>query len=155
MLAAICNRLDTIDERKIESDNRDGRGGNLRDRDTSSFKNKFEASSDPVIEVGNNMIVQAKLPRGGWLKNPFEELKFTGRNDAQIPKDFFVSSIARYEDVDERDQLYYFGRSMKGAAANWYSRSGGHKLGESHVRRRFLGRGTTSAIPRGNIQRKV
>ncbi|KMQ83219.1 s68305 gag polyprotein, partial [Lasius niger] len=66
--------------------------------------------------------VNAKLPRGGWLKNPFEELTFKGRIDPQNPMKFLrrFEKIARYEGVGKNDQLYFFGRCMRGTASNWF-----------------------------------
>jgi len=56
-----------------------------------------------------------KFPRGGWLKNPFEELTFIERKDIQNPMRFVqrLKKIADYEDIEMRDRLHYFGRTMR------------------------------------------
>ncbi|KMQ84568.1 udp-4-amino-4-deoxy-l-arabinose-oxoglutarate aminotransferase, partial [Lasius niger] len=52
-------------------------------------------SAISVVKVGKNAFVNAKLPRGGWLKNPFEELTFKGRTDPQNPMKF----LRRFEKI--------------------------------------------------------
>lgn len=91
ILQTICARLDAMDNHGTKS------------RD-------YEPPNKSYATVGNSVIVNAKLPKGGWLKNPFEELKFFGKNDAQNPKKFLrkFENISRYEEVEEREQLYYF-----------------------------------------------
>lgn len=75
------------------------------------------------INVDTNEIVpyQVRLPRGGWLKNPFEELKFIGKNDLQNPVRFVkkFEKLAEYERVPRDEQIYYFEQCMKGDAALW------------------------------------
>lgn len=63
-----------------------------------------------------------RLPRGGWIKNPFDEIKFTGKNEDLNPIRFLkkFDNIARFEDVDETDQLYFFGRCMREQASVWF-----------------------------------
>lgn len=42
-----------------------------------------EAAEAEILPV--NLYQGLKLPRGGWLKNPFEDISYTGRTDAQNP----------------------------------------------------------------------
>lgn len=63
-----------------------------------------------------------RFSRGGWIKNPFDELKFVGRNDKINPIRFLkrFNEIAKYERVDEIEQLYFFGKCLKDQAAMWF-----------------------------------
>ncbi|KMQ89606.1 retrotransposon ty3-gypsy subclass, partial [Lasius niger] len=82
----------------------------------------MEDSAGPIVRIGDNTTVNAKLPRGGWLKSPFEEITYKGRTDTQNPMRFLkrFEKIAIYEGVEEREQLYYFGKCMRGTASNWF-----------------------------------
>lgn len=75
-----------------------------------------------TVRVGENATILARLPRGGWLKNPFEEIKFFGRTDKQNPIKFLrrFERTAEYEGVGEIDQLHFFGRCLRGAASTWF-----------------------------------
>lgn len=66
--------------------------------------------------------IRARLPRGGWIKNPFDELEFKGKTDKTNPMRFLQKfrRIAAYENVSEEEQLFHFGKCMKGAASQWY-----------------------------------
>lgn len=74
------------------------------------------------MTLSDGAFTNAKLPIGRWLKNRFDDLKYTGRNDPQNPIKFLrrFEKIARYEEVGTRKQLYYFGKCLKGTAANWF-----------------------------------
>lgn len=63
-----------------------------------------------------------RLPRGGWLQNPFQELSFVGRSDRENPMRFLegFERIAAYEGVEKKDRLYYFAKCMKDQASTWY-----------------------------------
>lgn len=63
-----------------------------------------------------------RLPRGGWIKNPFDEVRFTGKSDDGNPMRFLkkFDNIAKYETVDRSDQLYFFGRCMREQASAWF-----------------------------------
>lgn len=63
-----------------------------------------------------------RLPRGGWIKSPFDELKFTGKRDEMNPMRFLkkFNTIASYENVEDADLIYFFGRCMRDQAAVWY-----------------------------------
>lgn len=63
-----------------------------------------------------------RLPRGGWLKNPFEDLSFAGSNDKVNPIRFLkrFNGIVEYENIKIDEQLYYFGKCMKGQALTWF-----------------------------------
>lgn len=62
---------------------------------------------------------QARLPRSGWIKNPFDELSYRGKGDRQNPIKFLqkFERLAEYERVSAEDQLFYFGRCMRGPAS--------------------------------------
>lgn len=65
---------------------------------------------------------RARLPRGGWIKNPFENLEFKGKSDKCNPIRFLhkFKRIAAYKRVSSEEQAFHFGRCMKGAVAQWY-----------------------------------
>ncbi|XP_029669881.1 uncharacterized protein LOC115239478 [Formica exsecta] len=72
-------------------------------------------------EGNTNMLENIRLPRGGWLMDPFAEIKYKGREDGQNPIKFLrkFEKIAEYENIDYKDQLHYFKKCMKGNASNW------------------------------------
>lgn len=100
------------------------------------FKNgtvpKFRCESQESLESDNTSVTEPRpnvlqrqgirLPRGGWIKSPFDEVKFTGKSEDMKPMRFLkkFNTIASYEDVDDADLLYFFGRSMRDQAAVWY-----------------------------------
>ncbi|XP_024893784.1 uncharacterized protein LOC112468715, partial [Temnothorax curvispinosus] len=63
--------------------------------------------------------IQARLPRGGWIKSPFDDLTFIGKTDKQNPIRFLekFEKLAKYEGVSEEEQMFYFGKCMRGAAS--------------------------------------
>jgi len=63
-----------------------------------------------------------RFPRGGWIKSPFDELKFVGRNNKMNPIRFLkkFNEIAEYERVDETEQLYFFAKCLRDEAAVWF-----------------------------------
>jgi len=79
-------------------------------------------SASHTVRVGENATLNARLPKGGWLKNPFEEIRFFGRTDKQNPMKFLrrFERTAEYEGVGENDQLQFFGRCLRGAASTWF-----------------------------------
>lgn len=76
-------------------------------------------STDNASNAG--LLGNIKLPRGGWLMDPFSDIKYKGRDDEQNLIKFLkkFESIANYENIDERDQLHYFRKCMRGNANNW------------------------------------
>ncbi|KYQ54046.1 hypothetical protein ALC60_07048 [Trachymyrmex zeteki] len=64
-----------------------------------------------------------RLPRGGFLKNPFSDLEFSGDPDRQNPVRFLnkFERIASYENVEDPDKLYYFEKTLKGYANTWFT----------------------------------
>lgn len=74
---------------------------------------------------GNNMALtlhtNLRLPRGGWLQNPFAELAYHRKEDVVNLIRFLESfkNMARYEGVHEANKLHYFGRSLKGTASTF------------------------------------
>ncbi|XP_036147363.1 uncharacterized protein LOC118647170 [Monomorium pharaonis] len=82
-----------------------------------------EASTRKItIDRDENFLVRARLPKGGWLKNPFEDLRYYGKADAQSPMKFLkrFEKIASYEEINEQEQLYFFGKCMRASALNWF-----------------------------------
>lgn len=119
ILKAICKRLEALESRdkRIPCEERDG--------EENSREQAFWEGGDsarPTFRVGENAVVNAELPKGGWLRNPFKELKYSGRNNPQNPIKFLnrFEKIARYEEVGFVEQLYYFGRCFRGTASNWF-----------------------------------
>lgn len=76
---------------------------------------------DP-LRNNDNVLGNIRLPKGGWLKDPFENICFLGRTDKQNPIRFLqkFEKIASYEEINERDQLHYFAKCMHGSASLWY-----------------------------------
>lgn len=70
---------------------------------------------------GNGTGVTLRIPRSGWMKDPFEELRFYGETDKQNPVIFLrrFENVARYEGIQREQQLYDFKRVLKGAAKHW------------------------------------
>lgn len=62
-----------------------------------------------------------RIPRSGWVKDPFEELKYYGETDKQNSVIFLrrFESIAQYEGFQREQQLYDFKRVLKAAAKHW------------------------------------
>lgn len=91
-----------------------------RDRTYQTRKNTAYARNS-LGEENTNMLENIRLPRGGWLMDPFAEIKYKGREDGQNPIKFLrkFEKIAEYENIDYRDQLHYFKKCMKGNASNW------------------------------------
>jgi len=63
-----------------------------------------------------------RLPLGGWLISPFQELKYSGRETDLNPVAFLkrYENIASREGVDQAEKLMHFPRCLTGSAANWY-----------------------------------
>jgi hypothetical protein len=63
-----------------------------------------------------------RLPHGGWLKSPFDELRFNGKQDSMNPMRFLkrFESVAKYENIDETEQIYFFGKCLKDQASVWW-----------------------------------
>lgn len=80
------------------------------------------AERDHGAAVTDLMPVQIRLPRGGWMKNPFDEISYRGKSGRQNPIRFFqrFEKLATYERVPEEEQAFYFGRCLKGPASQWY-----------------------------------
>ncbi|XP_029673099.1 uncharacterized protein LOC115241474 [Formica exsecta] len=91
-----------------------------RDRPHQTRENTAYASNS-LGEENTNMLGNVRLPRGGWLMDPFAEIKYKRREDGQNPIKFLrkFEKIADYENIDYRDQLHYFKKCMKGNASNW------------------------------------
>ncbi|KMQ89852.1 s68306 pol retrotransposon woot [Lasius niger] len=120
VLGEIGRRLDAIESREEGVFRNRGRDEYVDAREESSGETRD--AERQVVAVGENTVIQARLPKGGWLRNPFEELKYTGRSDPQNPMRFLsrFERIAKYEGVGETEQLYYFGKCMRGTASSWY-----------------------------------
>ncbi|KMQ91975.1 s68305 gag polyprotein [Lasius niger] len=77
-----------------------------------------EVAGTSAKHAGNEM----KLPQGGWIVSPFEDVKFSGKRDAMNPMRFVrkFERIAQYEIIDDAEQLYFFGKCLKDQAAIWF-----------------------------------
>lgn len=62
-----------------------------------------------------------RLPKGGWLTNPFGDLKYHGKKDELNPVRFLnrFERIAEREQIPEEDLVHYFTTCLKGSAAAW------------------------------------
>jgi hypothetical protein len=104
--------LDALQEFKVSRENRDPReiipSGDENARKTEP--NATRASND------------IRLPRGGWIVSPFEDTKFTGKQDAINPMRFLhkFEGIAKYEAINEPEQLYFFGKCLMDQASVWF-----------------------------------
>ncbi|XP_036139609.1 uncharacterized protein LOC118644672 [Monomorium pharaonis] len=119
LLAEIRQRLEKLETR--EQRLRDESEG---ERNVSSELTRSVTSAparEPLARDANN-VIQARLPRGGWLKSPFEDLKFYGKPDSQNPVRFIrhFEKIAICEEISEAEQLYFFSKCMRGTASSWY-----------------------------------
>lgn len=83
---------------------------------------RVNGDHDRNENANNNTPIYARLPRGGWIKNPFEDISFHGKSDRQNPIRFLqrFEKLALYERVSEEDQVHYFGQCMKGNASQWF-----------------------------------
>lgn len=63
-----------------------------------------------------------RFPREGWIKSPFDKLKFSGKRDTINLISFLnkFEIIARYNNVDNNEQLYFFEKCMTSQAAVWF-----------------------------------
>lgn len=70
---------------------------------------------------GNNGQITLRIPRSGWVKDPFEELKYYGETDKTNPVIFLrrFENVAQHEGIPRDQQLYDFRRVLKGAAKHW------------------------------------
>lgn len=86
-----------------------------------------------TIRVRKNATINAKLPRGGWLKNPFEEIRFFGRTDKQNPIRFLrrFERTTEYEGVGETDRLHFFSKCLQDAASTWFEVSESESMEEA------------------------
>ena len=121
-----------------------------------------------LIDLGNenehfagssqgNSRTNARIPRGGWLQNPFEELKFSGREDAQNPLKF----LRRFETIARRSRSLGPALLFRLMLARVCSSVGGdsefrdNNRRETKIYRILLGRGSASAFPGGHLQRAI
>jgi len=121
MFVKLSKKLDALETQIVES----GRGGNNQEASSvivlATERGKEETTSR-VVKISENAVLNARLPRGGWLKNPFEDIKYFGRTDRQNPIKFIkkIEKIVEYENVREVDQIYFFARCMRGAVSTWF-----------------------------------
>ncbi|XP_029169585.1 uncharacterized protein K02A2.6-like [Nylanderia fulva] len=89
-------------------------------QDSLEYIERNTNAIDPRVNTTQNIGI--RLPKGGWLKSPFEELKFNGKTEDMNPMRFLkkFNLIANYEEIDDRDLIHFFGRCMKDQAAVWY-----------------------------------
>ncbi|XP_036140842.1 uncharacterized protein LOC118644959 [Monomorium pharaonis] len=118
LLAEVRQRLETLETRQIPMRERN-EGEHFEREPEPLFVNA--TAREPTIPDGNN-VVHARLPKGGWLKSPFEDLKYFGKTDTQNPIKFLrrFEKIATYENISEAEKLYFFGKCMRGTASSWY-----------------------------------
>lgn len=107
MMKKMCKRIQVI-ENKTDSI--------LGDNNKNNIENIESSQENHTIQY------PVRLPKGGWLKNPFEELTFSGRNNILNPIKFLrkFERIAEHEKINEIEQAYFFGKCMRGEASQWY-----------------------------------
>jgi len=121
MFVKLNKKLDALETQIVES-RRDGRNQEASSViDLTTERGKGETASS-VVKISENAVLNARLPRGDWLKNPFEDLKYFGRTDRQNPIKFIkkFEKIVEYENVGEIDEIYFFARCMRGSASTWF-----------------------------------
>ncbi|XP_036144981.1 uncharacterized protein LOC118646382 [Monomorium pharaonis] len=121
LLVDIRNRLESLETRSKQCSDKAESASNV-ERASPTPVHNVTLTRDMTTDRGDNAIMHAKLPKGGWLKNPFDELRYYGKSDTQNPLKFFkkFEKIAAYEEIDEREQIYFFGKCMRGTASNWF-----------------------------------
>lgn len=121
---ALERRREVRDATEREREFRGPTGRERGDSRPTEREREFEFRGIPIFETpeyeyryGN-----LKLPREGWLKDPFEDIMYSGCGDKQNLMKFLrrFERIALYENISEADQLHYFGKCMRGSAANWF-----------------------------------
>ncbi|KMQ91596.1 reverse ribonuclease integrase [Lasius niger] len=120
IIGELSRRIEAMETRKRGIDRENGRDEYSYAREKAS--KVTEDPAERIVKIGDGTVTNAKLPRGGWLRSPFEDLTYKGRTDAQNPMKFLkrFEKIANYEGVETREQLYYFGKCMRGTASNWF-----------------------------------
>ncbi|XP_029679911.1 uncharacterized protein LOC115245642 [Formica exsecta] len=110
------DRSAKTEQEEIEAEQRTR---NARERGNQTREE--EPMANPNNRKNVNMIGNVRLPRGGWLTDPFAEISYKGREDGQNPIKFLkrFEKIAEYENIERRDQLHYFKKCMRGNASNW------------------------------------
>lgn len=115
LLREICRRMEKLEDNAKKFPNNYGQPEFEDQYDKMSVKSRDEERvKHSTSQVATNANIIAKLPRGGWLKNPFEDLKFKGKTDSQNPIKFIqrFEKIAECEGVNLAEQLYYFNKCM-------------------------------------------
>lgn len=81
-------------------------------RDPDSSISSGDNNAIEPMPSGKDRKGKIRLPRGGWLKSPFEDLKlWVSKQDKMNPKEFLkkFESIAKYEEIEDEKQLYFLG----------------------------------------------
>jgi len=131
MIAKIMELLETMNtrmEKSIEIDilraERKQAGMEIFEQSRGEKKTKIpdEGATMTRSNENANVLRALRIPWDGWLKNPFEEMSFKGREDRQNPMIFIerFEKIAEYEKITEEKQLHYFSRTLKGPAHDWF-----------------------------------
>lgn len=118
------DRLKTIEEAllnimqllKISNEKRN-RCEQRKTKIATAKNNTSDSDSDESTQV-----TQIRLPRGGWLKNPFDDIKFTGKTDSTNPVRFLrkFENIAKHERIRGAEQLHFFGKCLRDQASTWW-----------------------------------
>jgi len=105
--------------RNNEAVNTDNQLREQRLENAVMIQERVTGNRDRNNSASNEVPIYARLPRGGWIKNPFEDLSFRGKSDKQNPIRFLqrFERLASYERVSEEDQIHYFGQCMKANAS--------------------------------------
>lgn len=109
--------FDKLERIEARLDNRDRQiGSNIHGvnptgpRTSATAVRSNTVTSEARTEAGNLPGPVVRLPRGGFLKNPFSDIEFAGDPEKQNPVRFIqkFERIASYENVEDPDKLYYF-----------------------------------------------
>lgn len=76
----------------------------------------------PDMQLVSQNMWMPKLPKGGYLQSPFEDLRYGGKDSHMNPMAFVrrFENIATREEMSAEDRLYWFLRCLKQTAASWF-----------------------------------
>ncbi|EFN81895.1 Uncharacterized protein F44E2.2 [Harpegnathos saltator] len=145
-ISAVSANRDHIGNRNENNrmhERRDDRDEDLYDpeHDREYISERHRSKIPRCVEIEAKQRYATRDPPRG---NPFGELGFSGRGDSQHPIRFFDDfiDIADYEELRDRDRLYFFKHCMTGRAREWFDLQEFREFGEVVIkfRNKFWGR---------------
>ncbi|XP_020293938.1 uncharacterized protein LOC109859790 [Pseudomyrmex gracilis] len=101
----------------------------------SSYKSEAGAEANPIQTQNSNkeaiegnlqvmpyIPLNARIPHGGYLMNPFGDVKFKGKDTGLNLMTFLrrIDRVVLREQMNSDDVLFYLPQNLTGTAANWY-----------------------------------